>query len=156
VETVRQHKKLVIATIALLFFALIVAGFHWQTMPGNPLPSPSPVPTPTPHSLPSSSPSVFPSPSQTPSPQLPSILPTPPAVLLPQEDLSPIAAFEENSIEGPQHVPIEAYRLNITGLVNTTMAYAYDEVLNSFQKYRKVVTLNCVEGWSVTILWRAS
>ena len=33
------------------------------------------------------------------------------------------------------------------------MAYAYDEVLNSFQKYRKVVTLHCVEGWSVTILW---
>jgi DMSO/TMAO reductase YedYZ molybdopterin-dependent catalytic subunit len=26
-------------------------------------------------------------------------------------------------------------------------------VLESFQKYQKVVTLHCVEGWSVKILW---
>ena len=29
----------------------------------------------------------------------------------------------------------------------------YNETLNDFQDYRKVVTLNCVEGWSVKILW---
>jgi DMSO/TMAO reductase YedYZ molybdopterin-dependent catalytic subunit len=26
-------------------------------------------------------------------------------------------------------------------------------VINNHQSYKKVVTLNCVEGWSVTILW---
>ena len=30
--------------------------------------------------------------------------------------------------------------------------YTYDDVLNH-QKYEKVVTLHCVEGWSVKILW---
>ena len=69
------------------------------------------------------------------------------------EDLSSISAFRENSIKGPQHVPNATYRLTITGLVNNTVSYTYDEVLNSFQKYRKVVTLHCVEGWSVKILW---
>ena len=163
-ETVRQHKKLVTFTIALLFFTSIGTGFYLQTMLGNQqsLPPPSPEPTPTSPSLPSSSPSASPSPSQTssPFPHLPSVLPTPPTVLLPQEitnyegeDLSPISTFMENSIEGPQNVPIEDYRLTMTGLVDTTMAYEYNEVLSKFQKYQKVVTLHCVEGWSVKILW---
>lgn len=50
-------------------------------------------------------------------------------------------------------MPNATYRLNITGLVNNTASYTYDEVLSSFQKYQKVVTLHCVEGWSVKILW---
>jgi DMSO/TMAO reductase YedYZ molybdopterin-dependent catalytic subunit len=33
------------------------------------------------------------------------------------------------------------------------MEYTYDDVLSSFQKYKKIVTLHCVEGWSVKILW---
>jgi DMSO/TMAO reductase YedYZ molybdopterin-dependent catalytic subunit len=69
------------------------------------------------------------------------------------ENLSSISAFRENSIKGPQHVPNATYRLTITGLVNSTVSYTYDEVLNSFQKYQKVATLHCVEGWSVKILW---
>lgn len=84
----------------------------------------------------------------------------PPQTLYPQEireyegeNLSSISAFRENSIKGPQHVPNASYRLAITGLVNNTVSYTYDEVLNSFQKYQKVVTLHCVEGWSAKILW---
>jgi len=69
------------------------------------------------------------------------------------QDLSSIGDFRENSIKGPQHVNISAYRLTITGLVNKTIEYTYDQVLNEFQKYQKVVTLHCVEGWSVKILW---
>jgi len=69
------------------------------------------------------------------------------------ENLSSIADFRENSIKGPQHVNISTYRLSITGLVNKTVSYTYDEVLSKFQKYEKVVTLHCVEGWSVKILW---
>jgi len=69
------------------------------------------------------------------------------------ENLSSISDFRENSIKGPQHVDISTYRLVITGLVNKTVNYTYDEVLDKFQKYEKVVTLYCVEGWSVKILW---
>jgi DMSO/TMAO reductase YedYZ molybdopterin-dependent catalytic subunit len=70
------------------------------------------------------------------------------------ERLSSINDFRENSIKGPQHVDIESYRLKISGLVESPQAYAYDEVINDHQSYEKVVTLDCVEGWSVKILWK--
>ena len=68
-------------------------------------------------------------------------------------DLSSINAFRENSIKGPQEVDVESYMLNITGLVAAPKGYTYDEVISKHQNYEKVVTLHCVEGWSVTILW---
>jgi len=70
------------------------------------------------------------------------------------EKLSSINDFRENSIKGPQHVDIESYRLKVSGLVENPEAYTYDEVINNHQSYEKVVTLDCVEGWSVTILWK--
>ena len=69
------------------------------------------------------------------------------------EKLSSINDFRENSIKGPQYINITTYQLKITGLVETPKNYTYDEVLNNFQQYKKVVTLDCVEGWSVSILW---
>jgi len=69
------------------------------------------------------------------------------------QDLSSINDFRENSIKGPQYVNSSAYRLTVTGLVNRTTVYTYDEVLAKFPHYSKVVTLHCVEGWDVTILW---
>jgi DMSO/TMAO reductase YedYZ molybdopterin-dependent catalytic subunit len=69
------------------------------------------------------------------------------------QNLSSISNFRENSIKGPQYVNASTYRLTITGLVNKTLEYTYDEVINGFQRYQKVVTLHCVEGWSVKILW---
>jgi DMSO/TMAO reductase YedYZ molybdopterin-dependent catalytic subunit len=66
--------------------------------------------------------------------------------------LSSITDFRENSIKGPQHVNQDSFRLEITGLVKDPKTYKYDEIVNR-PSYRKVVTLNCVEGWSVTILW---
>jgi DMSO/TMAO reductase YedYZ molybdopterin-dependent catalytic subunit len=69
------------------------------------------------------------------------------------QDLSKINDFRENSIKGPQQITASTYRLEITGLVNKTVDFTYDQVLNGFQKYEKVVTLYCVEGWSVKILW---
>src|SRR3972149_4603716 len=84
----------------------------------------------------------------------------PPQTLYPQEirdyegqNLSSISDFRENSIKGPQQVNNATYRLRITGLVNKTLEYTYDEIISKFQKYQKVVTLYCVEGWQVTILW---
>jgi len=85
---------------------------------------------------------------------------TSPRMLYPEEireyegqDLSSIGDFRENSIKGPQYVNASTYRLTIKGLVNKTLEYTYDDVINGFQKYQKVVTLHCVEGWSVKILW---
>jgi DMSO/TMAO reductase YedYZ molybdopterin-dependent catalytic subunit len=86
-------------------------------------------------------------------------LSTLPKALLPSEieeyqgeDLSKINDFRENSIKGPQFIDIATYTLNVTGLVGDPLVYTYDEVLDH-KKYEKVVTLHCVEGWSVKILW---
>jgi len=69
------------------------------------------------------------------------------------KDLSSINDFRENSIKGPQFVEKENYKLQITGLVERSLNYTYDEVTTQYQLYKKVVTLYCVEGWDVTILW---
>lgn len=69
------------------------------------------------------------------------------------ENLSPINDFRENSIKGPQQIDMEHYTLTITGLVTEPEGYTYDEVINNHQQYKKVVTLDCVEGWNVKILW---
>jgi DMSO/TMAO reductase YedYZ molybdopterin-dependent catalytic subunit len=56
------------------------------------------------------------------------------------------------SIKGTQYVNIYTYRLQIIGMVEEPKNYTYDEVL-VHQKYSKVVTLDCTEGWSATVLW---
>jgi DMSO/TMAO reductase YedYZ molybdopterin-dependent catalytic subunit len=68
-------------------------------------------------------------------------------------DLSSIVDFRENSIKGPQYVDIDNYRLKVSGLVENPASYTINETINNYQNYKKVVTLHCVEGWSVTILW---
>jgi DMSO/TMAO reductase YedYZ molybdopterin-dependent catalytic subunit len=70
------------------------------------------------------------------------------------EKLSSIYDFRENSIKGPQHVGVATYKLKVTGLVENPTEYTYDEVIDNHQSYEKVVRLDCVEGWSVTILWQ--
>jgi len=69
------------------------------------------------------------------------------------EKLSSINDFRENSIQGPQYVDAESYRLSVTGVVAKPQTYSYDRVLDNNQRYQKVVRLDCVEGWSVNILW---
>jgi DMSO/TMAO reductase YedYZ molybdopterin-dependent catalytic subunit len=68
-------------------------------------------------------------------------------------DLSSIDAFRENSIRGPQYIDPENYTLTVSGLVESELELTYDEIVNSYRRFEKVVTLQCVEGWSVTILW---
>jgi DMSO/TMAO reductase YedYZ molybdopterin-dependent catalytic subunit len=68
------------------------------------------------------------------------------------EDLSSINDFRENSIKGPQHVSLDDYTLEVTGLVEKPLSLTYEEVLDHDQ-YSKVVTLYCVEGWDAKILW---
>jgi DMSO/TMAO reductase YedYZ molybdopterin-dependent catalytic subunit len=68
------------------------------------------------------------------------------------ERLGSILDFRENSIRGPQQVDLDIYKLQVKGLVDVPQAYTYKEVLD-FPIYSKVVTIHCVEGWSVKILW---
>ena len=69
------------------------------------------------------------------------------------EELSSIDDFRENSIKGPQSIDITDYQLTVTGIVEMPKSYTYDAVIERHQSYKKVVTLNCVEGWWATILW---
>jgi DMSO/TMAO reductase YedYZ molybdopterin-dependent catalytic subunit len=69
------------------------------------------------------------------------------------QELSSASDFRENSIKGPQYVDITSYHLEVDGLVAHPRNYTYDQV-KSFQNYQKVVKLDCVEGWSVNILWQ--
>ena len=67
--------------------------------------------------------------------------------------LSSIKDFRENSIKGPQYVDIGSYKLKVAGLVKREKTFKYDEVIKRFKNYKKVLTLYCVEGWAVNILW---
>ncbi|NYB52308.1 MAG: molybdopterin-dependent oxidoreductase [Methanobacteriaceae archaeon] len=69
------------------------------------------------------------------------------------EQLSSVNDFRENSIKGTQRVDINNYSLEVTGLVLNPRNYTYDQI-KGFQSYQKVVKLDCVEGWSVNILWQ--
>lgn len=69
------------------------------------------------------------------------------------QKLSSTTDFRENSIKGPQFLDNKSYRLAVTGLVANEISYTYNDVVNNHQHYEKVVTLYCVEGWDVTILW---
>lgn len=69
------------------------------------------------------------------------------------KNLSSINDFRENSIKGPQYLDAESYNLTVTGRVNTPIELTYTEVITTHPLYEKVVTLYCVEGWDVTLLW---
>jgi DMSO/TMAO reductase YedYZ molybdopterin-dependent catalytic subunit len=69
------------------------------------------------------------------------------------ERLSAISDFHDNSIKGPQRVDMGSYRLEVSGLVDKPLSYTYAEVVSGHKSYTKLVTLDCVEGWSVKILW---
>lgn len=69
------------------------------------------------------------------------------------EKLGSINDFRENSINGPQYINISTYKLAVTGLVQNEKTYTYNDVIDRHTHYEKVVTINCVEGWSVKILW---
>jgi DMSO/TMAO reductase YedYZ molybdopterin-dependent catalytic subunit len=67
--------------------------------------------------------------------------------------LNSIYDIRENTIKGTQYVNETTYRLRIFGLVDTPVNLPYREVVTGFTQYKKIATLNCVEGWSVILLW---
>jgi DMSO/TMAO reductase YedYZ molybdopterin-dependent catalytic subunit len=134
-------------------------------------------PTPQPSATPSANPSTSPSPAPTASSasptstftSTPSPSPTPtPITLYPGEvtqyqgqSLTPVREYIQYLLEHPdvaiagtQNIDKAKYRLAITGLVNNSVNYAYDDVVNNFSSTLQVATLPCVEGWSVTMLWQ--
>jgi len=66
--------------------------------------------------------------------------------------LGSVEDFRENSISGVQKVDLKKYRLRIDGLVKKPLSYTYDQ-LRSLPHQKKLVTVHCVEGWTVTVLW---
>jgi DMSO/TMAO reductase YedYZ molybdopterin-dependent catalytic subunit len=70
------------------------------------------------------------------------------------ERLDSVNDFRENSIAGVQNVEEATYRLSVGGLVDQPKELTYSEVTSGFPGYEKVVRLDCVEGWSATVLWR--
>ena len=69
------------------------------------------------------------------------------------EKLSSISAFRENSISGAPDVDLDSYRLEVVNSVGNSKSYKYEEVLGKFTSMKKVVSLYCVEGWSVRVLY---
>lgn len=67
----------------------------------------------------------------------------------------PLNDFEklsDNSVRGPQSVDLASYRLVIDGAVQSPQSLTYAGVL-ARQRYQKLITLHCVEGWSATGLF---
>ncbi len=66
--------------------------------------------------------------------------------------LNSINEEPENSIKGPQVVDIDSFKLEIDGLVATPTALSYTDV-TAMPSEKKVIELNCIEGWTMTYLW---
>lgn len=66
--------------------------------------------------------------------------------------LSPFQRDYDNSIDGPQKLDRRNYRLRVDGLVERPLDLSYDAVI-ALGSDRRVVTLNCVEGWGERLLY---
>ena len=51
------------------------------------------------------------------------------------QDLSSINDFFENSIKGPQYIEPENYSLIVTGMVNNTMLFSYEEISSDYKYF---------------------
>ena len=61
--------------------------------------------------------------------------------------LTPIGNQNNNALSGTQRLDKETYTLNVDGLVTQTLSLSYKD-LQDLPQVTKLVTLNCVEGWS--------
>jgi DMSO/TMAO reductase YedYZ molybdopterin-dependent catalytic subunit len=69
------------------------------------------------------------------------------------EKLTAINSMGFNGINGVQNIDKNTYHLEVIGLVTNPGNYTYDQILSDFASYQKVVSIDCVEGWSAKILW---
>jgi len=68
------------------------------------------------------------------------------------EKLGSVRDFRENSIGGVPRVDVADYELKINGLAAHDLEFSYAN-LQTMSHISKLVTINCVEGWSVKALW---
>lgn len=66
--------------------------------------------------------------------------------------LGSVKDFRENSIRGVQQIDPASYRLVVDGLVEKPLSLSLEQTAR-LPRSRKVVRIDCVEGWSVTALW---
>ena len=167
-QAFKRHKKIVVLAVILVVIIIVSAFIVQNNSKPSLQASSSPTPTTqTPTQTPKPSPTPTTSPITT-MPTFQSFIPNPVLTPLPTfsterypgeitqyqgVDLSPINAVYQNAIAGTQNIDQTTYRLTVTGLVNKTIDYTYDQVVNNHQTYPKVMTIVCVEGWSATLLW---
>jgi len=163
-QVLKQNTKIAIVAITLVL--IIILSFFVVQYPFKPSSKPAPTasPTPTQFQTPSPTPTLRSTPKSSPIQTLQPILtpvPTPNNIeLYPGEitqyqgtTLSPIVAVYQNAIAGIQHINQATYSLTITGIVNKTLNYSYDQVVNNHQTYAQLGRIVCVEGWEATLLW---
>jgi DMSO/TMAO reductase YedYZ molybdopterin-dependent catalytic subunit len=68
------------------------------------------------------------------------------------ERLGSVDDFRENSIKGVQYLDEATYALVLDGLVEQPASWSYAE-LGRMEHLSKLITIHCVEGWSVKALW---
>jgi len=66
--------------------------------------------------------------------------------------LGSVKDFRENSIRGVQRIDPATYRLVVDGLVKKPQSLSLQDAAR-LPRSKKVVRIDCVEGWSVTALW---
>ena len=67
--------------------------------------------------------------------------------------LDPAVGPRDNSISGVQQIDVKDVQLTIDGLVDEPQDYSYTDV-TALESEERLVRLDCVEGWSATILWK--
>ena len=67
--------------------------------------------------------------------------------------LDPAVGPRDNSIGGVQHIDEKNVQLTIDGLVNQPQNFSYADAI-ALASEERLVPLDCVEGWSATILWK--
>jgi len=66
--------------------------------------------------------------------------------------LSPIAKQKNNAIKGTQYIDSATYRLTVDGVVANPLSLSYED-LQALPQESRLITLQCVEGWSFTAKW---
>jgi DMSO/TMAO reductase YedYZ molybdopterin-dependent catalytic subunit len=69
------------------------------------------------------------------------------------QSLDSVNDIRFQGIAGFQEINISTYNLTVTGLVSNETVLTYDEVVNEHEHHLDVVTMHCVEGWQVKVLW---
>jgi DMSO/TMAO reductase YedYZ molybdopterin-dependent catalytic subunit len=68
------------------------------------------------------------------------------------KNLMPLSQQGNNAIKGSQVINKNAYRLAVTGLVETNLNMSYEELLK-LPAYAEEVYMPCVEGWGFDAKW---